>query len=56
MTNFYIMKNLIITLIIVLIFIYGLFNDFHPLVIGLLGAINILNLSIYYINLFNKDK
>lgn len=48
------MKNLYLTLIIVLIFIYGLFNDFHPLVIGLLGAINIVNLSIYYINL--KDK
>ena len=48
------MKNLIITLIIVLIFIYGLFNNFHPITIGILGAINIVNLSIYYINLNKK--
>ena len=48
------MKNLILTLIIVLIFIYGLFNNFHPLTIGILGAINIVNLSIYYVNLKNK--
>ena len=50
------MKNLYLTLIVVLIFIYGLFNNFHPITIGILGAINIVNLSIYYINLFNKDK
>ena len=48
------MKNLYLTLIIVLIFIYAFFNEFHPLIIGLLGAINIINLSIYYTNL--KDK
>ena len=51
------MKNTIqisLSILILLIFAYGALANFHPLSLGILGALNIYSFAITYVSLTNK--
>jgi hypothetical protein len=40
--------------LVLLIFAYGLLANFHPLTLGILGALNVYSFAITYVSLTNK--